>query len=251
MLSIRFSIAGVVMITVLIWRKAPLPTWREWLGAAILGSFLLIGGNGIVVFAEQWVESGLTAVMVGIMPLYAALFAGFFGRWPKHIEWAGLAVGFSGLVLLNVGQHISANPLGVILLICAPMSWALGTVLSKRLTLPKGGMSSAAQMLCVGVLLLPIALGSGERLTSWPTSAALWAMLFLIVFGSLVAYSSYVYLLSHVRPLLATSYAYVNPIVALALGAVLAGEQLTPIAIVACLVMLAGVVLVTLGKAGK
>ncbi len=238
--------AGILMFTFLRARGAPMPTRKEWLGSALIGALLLIGGNAGVTFAEQWVSSGLAAVAIGAVPLWAALFAGFFGRWPTRFEWCGLVLGFAGLLLLNLGHGLSsANPLGTIVLLFAPISWALGSILSQRVVLPKGFMATAAQLLCGGTLLIIIGLASGERMTRVPAPAAIWAMLFLIVGGSLIAYTAYGYLLGHVRASLATSYAYVNPVVAVGLGVWLAGEQISLVGLLAMLIILGGVVLVT------
>jgi drug/metabolite transporter (DMT)-like permease len=247
--GIRFLIAGIVMFVFLRVRGVPMPTRKEWLGAAIVGALLLVGGNGGVTFAEQWVPSGLTAVATGAVPLWAALFAGFFGRWPSRFEWCGLVLGFAGLLLLNLGHGLAAtNPLGTIVLLISPIAWALGSILSQHVTLPKGFMATAAQLLCGGIMLLLIGLGGGERITQIPTPPTIWAMLFLIVGGSLVAYTAYGYLLSHVRASLATSYAYVNPIVAVALGVWLANEKVTLIGAIAMMIILSGVVLVTVAR---
>lgn len=247
MTGIRFVIAGAVIFALLCARKATLPQPREWLSGAIVGVFLLVGGNAAVAFAEQSVPTGLSAVAIGAVPLWVALFSGFFGRWPGRIEWYGLALGFVGLILLNLGGSFLTDPLGTIILLIAPLSWAFGSVISRHLPMPAGGMSSAVQMLCAGTVLLIIGLSSGERIVHWPTSSALWAMLFLITGGSLVAFTAYMYLLSHVRPALATSYAYINPVVAVGLGVWLAGETVTIAGIIAMVVILSGVVLVTLG----
>ena len=155
----------------------------------------------------------------------------------------------------NISQaedtRMATNPLGTIVLLFAPIAWALGSILSQHVGLPKGFMATAAQLLCGGVILLIIGLGSGERITHAPTLPAIWAMLFLIIGGSLVAYTAYGYLLSHVRASLATSYAYVNPVVAVGLGVWLAGEQITLTGIIAMLIILSGVVLVTVARARK
>lgn len=202
--------------------------------------------------AEQWVATGVTAVAIGAVPLWVALLSGLSGRWPQRVEWFGLCLGFIGLAFLNLGGGLhSSNPWGVVLLIVAPFCWALGSIFSQHLSMPKGAMSSAAQMLCAGVILLLLGMGTGERIVAWPTSAALWGMLFLILGGSLVAFTAYIYLLNHVRPALATSYAYVSPIVAVGLGAWQAGEQVTFQGVIAMLVILAGVVLVTMGREQK
>lgn len=250
--GIRALVAGLVMFTFLRVRGAPLPTRKEWLGGTIVGIFLLIGGNAGVNFAEQWVSSGLAAVAIGAVPLWAALFAGVFGRWPTRFEWCGLVLGFTGLVLLNLGHSLtSTNPLGALVLFIAPISWAFGSILSQRVAQARGLMAPATQLLCGGALLLVLGFGSGERMTTAPTEAAIGAMLFLIVGGSLVAYTAYNYLLSHVRPSLATSYAYVNPLVAVGLGIWLAGEKISLTGIIAMLIILGGVVLVTVGRSQK
>jgi drug/metabolite transporter (DMT)-like permease len=247
--ALRFLIAGGLLFAFLRTRGAPLPTRREWLGAALVGILLLVGGNGGVTFSEQWVASGLAAVAIGAVPLWAALFAGLFGRWPTRLEWWGLLLGFAGLIVLNLGHGLDAkNPLGVIVLLIAPACWAFGSILSTHVPLPKGGMAGAAQMLCACVVLFALGLGSGERINALPTLPALMAMLFLIVGGSLIAYSAYGYLLSRVSAPLATSYAYVNPLVAVCLGVGLAGEQISFTSVLAMLIILSGVVLVTLGS---
>lgn len=246
MSGIRFVIAGSVLYGVLRARREAPPNRAQWLGAALVGLLLIVGGNGGVAFAEQWVASGLAAVAVGAMPLWAALFMGLLGRWPVRLEWFGLLLGFAGVILLNLGNSIWATPLGAASLLLSPVCWALGSALSSRLTLPKGLMSSAAQMLIGGVLLLVIGLGMGERMTHLPTLPALLALIFLIVFGSLIAYSAYGYLLRKVRPVLATSYAYVNPAVALLLGALVANERITLVGVLAMLIILTGVGLVSL-----
>lgn len=247
MAGIRFTVAGSIMFAILCWRKTSLPTRKEWLGATIVGILLLVGGNAEVALAEQRVSSGLSAVAIGAVPLWVALLSGLFGRWPRPTEWYGLGLGFIGLLLLNLGTGLDTNLQSTIILLIAPICWAFGSVCSKHLPMPRGMMSSAAQMLCAGVVLLALGLVSGERIVHWPTASAIWAMLFLIVGGSLVAFTAYIYLLGHVRPALATSYAYVNPAVAVALGAWLAGEKITPGSLIAMVIILSGVVLVTLG----
>lgn len=246
--GVRQLTAGIILYVFLRLRGAVRPTRAQWLGALVVGGLLLVVGNGGVVFAEQWVSSGLAALALGAIPLWAALFSGLFGRWPRPIEWCGLALGFGGLILLNLENGLHANPLGAIILLIAPMSWGLGSILSQHLPAPKGLMASAAQMLAGGVVLFIVGFGVGERMTSIPGPRPLGAMLFLIVGGSLIAFSAYGYLLRHVRPALATSYAYANPVVAVGLGVALAGEHISLIGLLAMLVILSGVGLVTLGK---
>ena len=248
MAAVRQLSAGVILYLFLRVRGNPRPTRAQWLAAALVGGLLLVGGNGIVSFAEQWVSSGLAALALGAVPLWAALFSGLFGRWPTRVEWFGLVLGFSGIILLNLENGLHGNPIGAIALLIAPMSWAFGSILSQRLPMPKGIMSSAAQMLTGGCMLFIVGLGSGERMTSFPAPQPLLAMAFLVIGGSLIAFSAYGYLLRRVRPALATSYAYVNPVVAVGLGAALAGEQITLVEVLAMLTILSGVVLVSMGR---
>ncbi len=251
MAGLRFVIAGTLLYAFLRIRGAARPTRAQLIGSAIIGILLLAGGNGGVSFAEQWVSSGLAAVGIAAVPLWAALFIGLLGRWPKRIEWVGLVLGFVGVLFLNFENGVWANPIGAIALLLAPMCWALGSALSSRVALPAGLMASATQMMIGGVFLLGLGLLLGERITHVPTSHALVSMVFLIFFGSLVAFSAYGYLLRHVRPALATSYAYVNPAVAVGLGVLLAGEHITMIGVLAMVVILVGVGLVSLGRDSK
>ncbi|HYX51451.1 MAG TPA: drug/metabolite exporter YedA [Ktedonobacteraceae bacterium] len=246
--GVRQLTAGIILFLFLWLRKHELPTRKQWLTAIVVGGLLLVVGNGGVVFAEQWVSSGLAALALGAIPLWAALFSGLFGRWPTRIEWFGLGLGFSGLVLLNLENGLHANPLGAIVLFIAPIGWAFGSILSQHLPSPKGLMASASQMLAGGVLLFVVGFASGEHVTSMPGPGPWAAMAYLIIGGSLIAFSAYGYLLSHVRPALATSYAYVNPLVAVGLGVALAGEQITTIGLLAMLTILSGVGLVSLGR---
>ncbi len=231
-------------------RGAPNPSAAQWRGAALAGTLLLVGGNGGVVFAEQWVASGLAALGVAMMPLWAALFAGLWGQWPNRREWGGIALGLVGVLLLNLNADLHGNVWGAIFLLGAPMCWALGSVWSHRLTLPPGPMSSAAEMVVGGAVLLGIAGLVGEHLpATLPGIRPLGALIYLVVFGSIIAFSAYGYLLRHARPTVATSYAYANPVVAVALGAALAGEAVTPLTLLAMAVILVAVALVTLKPA--
>jgi drug/metabolite transporter (DMT)-like permease len=249
MAGIRFLLAGSILYTVLRLRGSAAPSRAQWLASALIGVLLLAIGNAGIVFAEQWVSTGLASVCVAAVPLWTALFAGLLGRWPTRLESLGLGLGFIGVIILNLGNGLWGNPLGATALLLAPMGWALGSVLSYRVSLPRGMMSSAAEMLAAGVVLVIMSLGLRERAPNLTIAPSLWAIAFLTIFGSLVAFSAYGYLLRHVRPVLATSYAYVNPMVAVGLGALLAGENLTPLEIVAILITLSGVVLVTTGRA--
>ncbi|MEO8011246.1 MAG: drug/metabolite exporter YedA [Dokdonella sp.] len=251
MAAIRFVIAGLVLYAFLRWRGMPNPTRKQWRNAAFSGLLLLGLGNGLVCYAQQSVASGLAAVAVASMPLFAALFGGIHGEWPRRVEWLGLGVGLLGVILLNLGGQMSGAPLGALALIGAAAAWAFGSVWSRRRDMPPAAMNTAAQMLCGGGALTIAAFAFGEEFPYAPSANATLALLYLIVFGSLIAFSAYLFLLDNVRPLLATSYAYVNPPVAVLLGVLLAGEQVGISDLVAMTVILAGVALITLNRQKK
>ena len=248
MAAIRFPIAGGLMFAFLRWRGMPAPTPRQWLNCFITGSLLLGMGNGLVCYAEQTVASGIAAVAVASVALIIAIFAGLFGQWPSRIEWAGLVVGFAGVVVLNFGGELRASPLGALALFLATLGWAFGSVWSKHQDMPQPMMSAAAQMLCGGISLAVIALLRGEHLAALPNLHATLAMLYLIVFGSLLGFSAYIYLLHHTRPAVAASYAYVNPPVAVLIGVALAGESVTTFDVAGMLIILGSVAAITLAK---
>ncbi|HNP72799.1 MAG TPA: drug/metabolite exporter YedA [Kouleothrix sp.] len=248
MAGMRFTLAGALLLGLARWRGAALPSRKQWRNAALIGGLLLVSGNGVVVFAEQWVTSTMTALMLATVPIWTALIAGVWGRWPGRAEWAGLVLGFLGIVLLNMEGNLRANPLGAALMLAAAISWSLGSALSRRLELPAGLMGSGAEMLCAGLMLALLSLGRGEHMAAAPNAAALAAFIYLIIFGALVAFSAYGFLLAHARPALATSYAYVNPVVAVALGVGLAGEHIGPTGLAAMLIILAAVGLVMLAR---
>jgi drug/metabolite transporter (DMT)-like permease len=248
MAGTRFLVAGAAFYAFLRWRGVAAPTRAQWINAAVTGSLLLGMGNGLVCYAEQSVASGLAAVAVAAMPLFAAVFGGLYGQWPRRMEWLGLAVGFAGVVLLNLGGGMSGAPLGAVALLIAAMSWAFGSVWSKRRDMPPAAMNTAAQMLTGGAVLFVGALAFGERFPAAPSTSSTWAVVYLAIMGSLVAFTAYLYLLNTVRPALATSYAYVNPPVAIVFGALLGGESVSGFDIVAMAVILAGVGLITLAR---
>ena len=205
--AIRFLIAGVLMFIVLRWRGIAAPTRRQWFNCAVTGTLLLGFGNGLVCYAEQTVASGLAAVAVASMPLFAALFAGMYRQWPSGVEWVGLIVGFVGVVVLNFGGDLSGSPLGALALLGAAATWAFGSVWSRRRDMPHPAMSTAAQMLCGSAALGIVALLTQERVVALHTETVA-ALAYLLAFGSIVGFSAYIYLLHHVRPALATSYAF-------------------------------------------
>jgi drug/metabolite transporter (DMT)-like permease len=247
MAGTRYVLAGGLLYAFLRLRGAPRPSAREWGGALLVGT-LLVAGNALVSVSEQWVSSGLAAVVIASMPLWAVLLAGLWGEWPSRREWTGLAVGLAGVALLQGGRELRASPLGAALLVVSTWSWALGSMWGRRLPLPRGPMGSAAEMLGGGAAWLAVSLAAGDRLAGVPAVRPLAAFAYLTVFGSLVAFSAYTWLLRHVRPALATSYAYVNPVVAVGLGA-LAGEPVGARAVGALALILLGVGIVAARRA--
>lgn len=244
--GLRFLGAGIALYGFLRLRGTPSPTLRQWRNAAITGVLLLVGGNGLVCYGEQQVSSGIAAVVVASMPLFAAVFAGLYGQWASRRETVGLLIGFAGVIVLNFGSSLSGSRLAAVVLLVAAMSWAFGSAWSRRQDMPGGAMNTAAQMLCASVALIVLALGMGERLPAHPTTHATLALVYLAVFGSLIGFSAYLYVLKHARPALATSYAYVNPPIAVLFGVLLAGEHVGPWDLVGMGVILLGVIVITL-----
>ncbi len=243
--GIRLIVAGAVLFWWASAKGGVTPTRRQWGNSALLGGLMFIGGLGLVTVAQdQGVGSGLVASGVAVMPLWAALWSGLFGSWPTRLEWLGLAIGFSGVALLSQEGDFQASGLGTALMIIAPISWAFGSVVAGRLDIPKGNMGSAAQMLGGGVLLIVAGLGRGEWIDEPPSLGAWLALAYLITAGSLIAYTAYLYLLAHTRAAVATSYAYVNPAVAIVLGVTLGDEIVGGWAYAGLPVILAGVAMV-------
>ena len=248
MAGTRFLLAGGGLYLFLRLRSIPSPSLKEWIGGTLIGALLLLGGNGGVVYAEQWVSSGLAALGVAAVPLWTVLFSGIWKRWPNRLELAGIAVGITGVVILNMEGEMRASPAGAIALLAASACWAFGSAWSRHLTMPKGFMSVAVQMISGGVLLIAASLITGESANSSLSLRATAALIYLMLFGSLIAFTAYIYLLKNVRPALATSYAYVNPVIAVILGALFAGERITTSGLTSMTIIITGVVLVALGQ---
>jgi drug/metabolite transporter (DMT)-like permease len=242
--SLRFLVAGTALFLVSWARGAALPTRAQWRNAVLVGTLMLAVGNGGVAYAEQTVGSGLAALVISGMPLWMALFSGLFGKWPSPGDWAALALGALGIAILNHGSDLRGSPAGMLALLAASASWAFGSLWSRRLDLPGGPMTAATQMLGGGAVLLGMSLLRGEHLAGVPSARSVAALVYLTVFGSLVAFSAYLYLLARVRPTVASSYAYLNPVVAVLLGAALGGEAVQPAALVAMPLILASVAVV-------
>ncbi len=248
MAGLRFLLAGVVLSLYLLLRGEKLPSWRAAGNAALVGIMLLAIGNGTVTVAEhQNVPSGIAAVMVATVPLFALCFSRLFGIQTRWIEWLGIAVGLVGIILLNSGGHLGSSPWGAIIML-GSVSWAFGSVWGSRITLPQGMMAGAIEMLTAGVVLLIASQLYGEKLSAPPSLQGMLALGYLSLFGSVIAINAYMFLIRNVTPAVATSYAYVNPVVAVLLGIGFGGESLSSREWLALATIVLAVILVTLGK---
>ncbi len=258
MAAIRFLIAGAALYAWMRLRGAQRPTRANWKAAMIIGGLLLLGGNGGVTKAEQVIPSGLTAVLITIVPIWMALVELLQKDRivPTPQVVLGLVLGFGGVVLLigpgDLAGSGGLNPLWVGVLLFASLSWAIGSVYSRKAALPKTPLlGSGMEMLAGGVLLLGVSLVSQEWVGFQPSNVSflsLVSFLYLIVFGSLIAFSSYVWLLTKTTTARASTYAYVNPVVAVFLGYLLAGEQLTLRTLLASSMIVIAVVVITTYK---
>jgi drug/metabolite transporter (DMT)-like permease len=255
MAGTRFLIAGSILYGWMLWRRIPRPTLIQWRSAAIVGGLLMLGGNGAVVWAEQRVPSSLTALMVATVPIWMGLinWAWFGGPRPSRRMAAGLALGFAGIVvLIGPGEMAGGGRidlLGAAALLFSSVSWAFGSLYSRHAPLPTVPLlSTAMQMLGGGTLMLIAGTLMGEWARFDPSAITLRSLLaygYLIVFGSLIAFSAYVWLLRVAMPARVATYAYVNPVIAVLLGWALAGEPLTLRTGLAALVIVAAVVIVS------
>lgn len=244
MASARFILTGAILLAFLRMRGAAWPTRREWLYATPVGTLMFVFGNGTVAFAEKHISSGVAAVVCGTMPLWVAALGRFFGEKTTGREWLALVLGFGGVAVLGFGGELRAEPWSAFILFLAPMSWALGSLLARKLPLAKGLMSAATQMLTGGLMMAVVSAVAREEVPLSPPTNSVLAWIYLAIFGSLVAYSAYTYLLANARPSVATSYAYVNPAIAVAMGVGMGGEHAGPEVFVAVALIIAATVLV-------
>lgn len=222
----RYLVAGVALLAIGRMRGAAWPSRATWIRAIAPGALLFVVGNGFVSLAEREVSSSQAAIVCASMPLVTVVFGVFIGERPRPLEILGLLVGFSGVIVMtavDVG-HFSASS---VLLLFAPVGWALGSLIARKRSLPSGPTGAALPMIWGGVLALALGAVTGERpVTGSSTPKAVFAFVYLIVFGSMIAFTAYAYLLRNARPSIATSYAYVNPVVATLLGLFVGGEKL-------------------------
>ena len=237
--GIRFLVSGIILV---VWQRAAgqsMPTRRQWMSTAIIGILLLLGGNGLVAWAEQFIPSGIAALIIGSSPMFLVLAEALRpgGVKPNWQAIVGLLIGFTGIFILVGPSNISGsatkiNPFGVAALLSACLFWATGSIYSKNADLPKSSlMTTGAQMLTGSVGLFVVSVLTGE-LSKWDPAGvsmrSIYGLSYLIFVGSLIGFASYGWLLQNAPISLVATYAYVNPIVAVLLGSWFASEKLEP-----------------------
>lgn len=256
----RFVAAGVLLAAWMRWRGARWPDRREWINAAILGALMLGLGYGLTAVAGVSVSSGLVVAFLAIGPALQAAMEWPYGLRPTKLEAAGIGLGLVGVLGLAAGQGFSASPDGLLAVLGASVAWKLGSVWTRHglpralggrpLDLTPGAMGYASQMLAGGVVLLGMSLAAGEQ-PSWPIDPrALWSWAYLVVAGSLVAFSAFMVLLQRTPTAVSASYAYVNPVIGMVLGVTLGGEVIHTGEWLAAALVTASVVLMLRGARG-
>jgi drug/metabolite transporter (DMT)-like permease len=220
-----------------------MPTLKQWRNAALLGFLLLVAGNGGVAVAERWVSSGATVALISVMPLATALWSGALGQWPRRWEWLAIGLGTVGAAVMLMGRDLHGSLPATALILLATTCWSLGTVLARRLDLPHGPTGFGAEMLSAGLIALILSAALGEH-WSVPTEPSVWwAWGYLVVFGSLIGFSAYRYVVERASATLAATYAYVNPPVALFVGWWLGNESFSSNVLVGLPIVLGAVAL--------
>lgn len=258
--GIRFLISGLILY---IWRRAqadPAPTREQWKAATIIGLFLLLGGNGALVWAEQIIPSGIASLFIATTPLWMVLLDSFLpgGKNTSWLTWLGVLLGFSGIILLvapwqnNPGIAGNLDLFGVAALIFAALSWTIGSLYSRKAPLPASSLLyTGMEMLagCVGLFLMSGLTGEWNRIDlSAIQPRSLWGLAYLITFGSLVGFVSYTWLLRNAPTPLVSTYAYVNPLVAIFLGVLFANETLSVWVIASAAIIITSVIIINYAR---
>jgi len=245
----RFVLAGSLLLPWAWWRSQNMPTLVQWRNALVIGTLMLGGGMGCVAYAEQSVASGLVVVFIAIVPLLTVLANLLFGIKPSRVEVLGISIGVAGVLLLASGHGFSASPSGLVAVSIATLSWSIGSVLSvHQLPLAPGSGGFASEMICGGLVLLVISPLVGEHFHWPPQPLASMAWLYLVIFGSLIAFTAYMTLLARTGVALATSYSFINPVIALLLGVGFGGEAVSRDEWLAASIVVIGVVILIIGK---
>lgn len=258
MAGVRFLVAGVAMIAWARWRGVALPTARQWRAAFIVGSLLMFGGNGLVTLAEEHrVSSGVAAVLVALVPLWMVVLdaVAFRRHRPNRLVWLGVAAGFAGVAVLAGpgGDSLrGVDPLGAGMLVLATLSWACGSLYARSAPLPRSmAMAAGTEMLLGGAVLLAAAFVKGEWRqvdVAGISTLSYASIVYLVIFGSIIGLSAYGWLLRVTSSAAVSTYAFVNPIVAVFLGWLFAGEILTPRVFFASSLIVGAVLLIHVSK---
>jgi len=258
MVGTRFIVSGVILYAWARWRGSPRPTSAQWKDATVTGALMLCCGNGAVSWAEQRVPSGIASLLVAVVPLWMVLVDWLRprGERPRAVVVAGVIVGLVGLAVLvgpaSLNGKGDVDSTGAIVLILGSLAWAAGSVFNRHGSRPdSAAMSTGLQMIggSIALLLLGVMRGELAQLHVREISAASWAgWIYLVTFGSLVGFTAYIYLLQTVSPAKASTYAYVNPLVAVLLGWAIAGESVTVRSLGAAAIILAGVAMITISQ---
>ena len=250
--GIRQFISGLLLVGFFLLKGHSIPGWNTLRKVTIQGVLLLCIANGLLTWSLQYITSGLAAIIAGLVPLFIALFSIILLRYIRFTKWmiAGLVIGFAGIVTIFYEYlHQLIDPVfafGVLLAFIATLSWSFGTVYTARYKVSLDILFAVGwQMLIAGAILLPICYISGQYIQPSEVVPSTWySLLYLVVFGSLLAYSAYVFAISKLPPTQVSVYAYINPVVAIGLGGILLHEKMTLNVITGTLITLAGVYLV-------
>jgi drug/metabolite transporter (DMT)-like permease len=245
----RFLLAGMLLITWAWWRGLPMPNRMQWRNALIVGVLMLGGNVGGVAYAEQTVASGLAVAFIAVVPALITIASLPFGIRPSRLEVLGIAVGIAGVLLLIRGESFSSSPAGLVAMTIAALGWSIGSVLSQHVfRLAPGSAGYASQMICAGVFLAALSLPARESVHWPPEPMAIAAWLYLVFFGSLIAFTAYMVLLSRTSPATAASYSFVNPVIGMLLGTTLGQESVTRGEWLAVGIVVTGVTTIVLGR---
>jgi drug/metabolite transporter (DMT)-like permease len=256
MAGMRFLLAGVIMFAIAWSQGAYKSSWANWRVSLIVGACLLLAGNGGVTISEQYIDTGLAALIVAIVPIYIVILGWATGIMPRPLPiiWLGLVGGFAGVgVLLGPALRVPANggrhpAIGMFILLVSSFVWSAGSLYSRTAKHAASPFLTAAQqMLCGGLLLLLAGILTGELRSFHPQSISMLSLvsfIYLVIIGAVVGYTAYIWLLRHCDPAKVATYAYVNPIVAVLLGAAFAGETLSVRVLIAGALIIGSVAIV-------
>jgi len=251
LMATRFLIAGAFLMAWQLARGAAWPTAREWRNALLVGTLMLGGGMGGTAYAEQTIASGLVVAVIAVIPILLVVINLAFRVYPRRSELVAVCVGLAGVIMLTQGAGIHGSPAGLLAILLGTSGWALGSVLSQRkFTLAPGATGFASELLCGGAALLAMSALRGES-WHWTIQPSAWAAwLYLVVFGTLIAFNAYMVLLARTSASLAASYSLVNPVVALLLGVTLGRESVSAWEWLSAGIVLVGVVILFVGRRG-